>query len=341
MAAGKTYNDKVFYCPPDENGEHTIKRPAKVKRIEGSLIKIMEDDGTTHNLSFPSCFFKNNKGPHMIACGSNISLRVKEETKDHVCELCGEYESYVITKTNGRLLCKKCIEQTKEEYERCFQCGNTSAKKAGRFNDAGLFFCNSCYEKRQKRRVIDIYNHEFEPYITINLREPVSCKSHYEEVENVRGLVKFSNNSVHEMDLLYCKSCNRIICLFNILQIYEDRFGTCVFERRFGEDVKEYFKSFKRSDNNYADDTLLSRWGYIAQLEKQTTAERRLILRYILSAEKNNKKEIISILNRFINTRGERCRYALPLWREDLLFVSDFDVGESVIDLTDDNIIVR
>lgn len=84
-----------------------------------------------------------------------------------------------------------------------------------------------------------------------------------------------------------------------------------------------------KSGYKYANDTILSRYGYTAKENALTNKERQCILSYIIENKIADKGELKSILSSFINLRGDRCYKAESIWREDLKFLNEYNINDN------------
>ena len=128
--------------------------------------------------------------------------------------------------------------------------------------------------------------------------------------------------SYQTIELFYSYDDRQYGILSNALAEYEKRFGRLLMQitRRNASSKDDLFGN----GYTYQEDTVLSRWGYIAQEEKMRTAERQAILRYLIDNEITTKSEIAEILNHFIDTRA-RCIWACRIWAQDLEYVLEYN----------------
>lgn len=126
----------------------------------------------------------------------------------------------------------------------------------------------------------------------------------------------------YQIDIQFCKSCKRYFVDEQSLRVYEKKWGPLLFERIKESGNSEYFTEF-----SYAEDTVLSRYGYSAQQGSTLSKkERQGILTFLIESGISNKSEIKTILSKFIDLRGGRCYMAVPIWREDLFFVNQYNI---------------
>lgn len=140
-------------------------------------------------------------------------------------------------------------------------------------------------------------------------------------------------SEIHIIEVQYCKRCETYFIDEESLKIFEKKHGTLLFERIYEtNDFEDAEWGYE-----YARDTILSRYGYIAQENALTKKERQGILTFIIENEIAEKAELKSILSTFINKRGIRCYKAEPIWREDLKFLNEYTsnnnrfIGNSVL----------
>lgn len=137
----------------------------------------------------------------------------------------------------------------------------------------------------------------------------------------------------HIIEVQYCKRCKTYFVDEESLKVFEKKYGTLLFERVFethnSDDMEWGYE--------YANDTVLSRYGYTAKENALTKKERQYILSYIIENKIADKAELKSILSTFIKLRGDRCYKAEPIWREDLKFLNEYNcnnnrfIGQSVL----------
>lgn len=332
METPKFHGAQVLYL-----GDKT----AIVEKIDGSSISIIEDTGAQHTLSYPSSFFRTESNKQFLETKSKkLRKQLRKDTEGKICQRCGAY-SISLHKVNDTHICKECIEKEKRDYAVCAFCRKKSLRNIGGKDCLERFICNSCAEKRSKSKMVDFITPGIKPILYIINRLPTSCKNANHKIESIRAKVLVISDIAkirvpQEIDILYCNTCHSFMCFFGDLELYTKRFGKVLLEKRPRNEYPEYLLQYRRKiSRHYSEDTLLSRWGYIAQEGKQSGFERRAILSTIMDYDKYKKPEIISLLNYFLDDRGYKCPHAAPLWREDLEFVHQYDVDEPFIDLTE------
>lgn len=217
----------------------------------------------------------------------------------------------------------------------CCQCKIAYEHSLMEYNE-GNPYCPLCSLKYYlKPSVIDIRPDcsDSVPVITVNKTKPVRCRYHNHRIKNasVKALFfHYGETKPQMIDMSFCPQCNRLYIFQNTLWEYEKQYGTLLVERQYS-DIE------KRNDPSsweYAQNTILNRWGYRAQADKQSEQERRTILICMMQYNPDYKEEIKYILNTFITNRSN-CVKALPLWKSDLMFVCSFNIGQKQIDITD------
>ncbi|MBR6531971.1 MAG: hypothetical protein IKT61_05665 [Clostridia bacterium] len=151
-----------------------------------------------------------------------------------------------------------------------------------------------------------------------------ACKKNNREMnlENVIATVRclLNLNDTCEIEIQHCKNCDTYFVEEQSLKEYEKKYGLLLFERvvesTFGGDNYDDF------GHKFAQDTVLSRYGYLAQAEKMSMETRRAILSFLI--DKGYKNEIKNLLSSFIFYRGEKCYKACPIWQSDLKFVNEY-----------------
>ena len=338
MSNGKNYHGLNIIYLDDKK--------AIIDSINGNHINILVEGGESLTLSYPSAFYKTENYRQFLYTEDNqLREKLEKDTKGHICTRCGSYSSYVLQPTNHILICEKCIETEKREYATCCKCHQEAKLSTGGKNCIEEFLCQKCYDRYKSLDQINLVTQGIRPKVTMINRYPLHCKNNGHTVKSVRARVLFYKENAgkrtpHEIDLVYCEECDSFMCYLRDYQKYTDRFGTMLLEHPFKREYLEtlspyYIDYFKRITRNYADDTLLSRWGYIAQDSKQSDGERRAILASIIDYDINAKPEILSILHNFMDYRGDRCYKAYPIWQMDLEFVHNYNAKDPFIDLTE------
>ncbi len=323
--------EKVLYR---EHGEDSTSiAEAVIVELNEDYIHISKNGDKSRKLVYPKSFCKvNGEEPFLYAVSKRLKKKVEQDSADYVCHDCGNYE-ISLQDVQGTKICKKCLDYRKNGYAICCNCNRKAEVKLGYRNEAKMFYCDKCKRELEGAEYINIYDKIYKPGILVggtNITQ--HCRRNNHKIKCVNAKVKFLDGRNHIMNLLYCEECNRIMCLLGVLYNYEERFGKALFERKYDEDALMWHK-LKR-DFDYNPDSILSRWGYAAD-GSQTKIERRLILSIIIENDDANKPEVETWLNTLIETRGDRCRKAIHLWRDDLMFVCDYDTNDPLIDLTE------
>ncbi|MBQ5591985.1 MAG: hypothetical protein IIU80_03485 [Clostridia bacterium] len=152
-----------------------------------------------------------------------------------------------------------------------------------------------------------------------------ACKKNNREMnlENVIATVRclLNLNDTCEIEIQHCKNCDTYFVEEQSLKEYEKKYGLLLFERVTESNFSGY--GYDEFCGNFAKDTILSRYGYVAQAEKMNVDSRRAILSFLI--DQGHKSEIKNILSSFIYNRSERCYKACSIWESDLRFVNEYD----------------
>lgn len=189
------------------------------------------------------------------------------------------------------------------------------------------------------RRIVDFSNTKTPQKIYIYKRNAHCEKCRRKGLESSTECVSATVSCIlnvhekHNIEVGYCKRCKTYFVDEESLKTFEKKYGTLLFERIF-----EHISSDNSFSNyEYANDTILSRYGYTAQENALSKKERQSILSYIIENKIADKSELKSILTTFITMRGSRCRKAEPIWQEDLKFLNEYNsnsnriIGPSVL----------
>lgn len=319
-----------------------VGKEAVIKKIETNRVYIVENDmnnKTEYELVFPDAFFETESNKRFLVTEDRrLLLELSRLSNEKTCNSCGKYipqYSLKIGNYSKKKLCESCFEIEEKKHQRCSRCNNISLIENGGRDCVGAFLCKSCYEKRIRHKQINLISRSVNPVLIVSQKKPVKYQKCKLQLFRARVLfVKDNRLEPHEVDLFYCQDYNVYICYFTMLYSYQEKFGTLLMDKQFEFNSGFVASWLNKCDRDYNPDSLLSRWGYVAQLDKQTTEERRIILKCILNYNETYKAQIVGLLNSFIENR-DRCQYAIPLWKSDLDFVLAYNVGEPFVDLTD------
>lgn len=154
------------------------------------------------------------------------------------------------------------------------------------------------------------------------------CKKNNQEmnIENVIATVRclLNLNDTCEIEIQHCINCNTYFVEEQSLKEYEKKYGLLLFERVTQE--KEQNIAYDEYGHTFAKDTILSRYGYVAQADLLTIDERQAILAFLI--EQGKKNEVKNLLSSFIYYRGEKCYKACPIWQNDLRFVNEYNFDD-------------
>ena len=219
-----------------------------------------------------------------------------------------------------------CIMKTIANDRHTFTCNDVSytvlsASLNSKFNEYNPYY----------RRKVDFTNITNPQKIYIYKRnshcEKCRRKGLDSSIECVSAAVSCILNvhETHIIEVQYCKRCKTYFVDEESLKIFEKKYGTLLFERIFETHNSDDIEW----DYEYANDTILSRYGYTAKENALTKKERQFILSYIIENNIAEKAELKSILSTFIKLRGDRCYKAEPIWREDLKFLNEYNLNDN------------
>lgn len=122
-----------------------------------------------------------------------------------------------------------------------------------------------------------------------------------------------------------CTGCGTLFVAADVLRLKEQQNGMLLFER-----LPTTAGSGTSDGRRYSDDSILSRYGYLAG-EKTDPGEatRRMILEMLVSTGLASRAELETLLGRFWRERGTRSPYAGRIWKADLEFVNRMDASGS------------
>lgn len=324
---------KVYYL----DGE-----PVTVDSISGGYINIKHLN-RIRKLSYPSAFFeiqgRNPRRKFLSTDNQQLIQKVKTDASDNLCSICrGYFEKYELSEQDR--VCEKCEEEIITRNVKCAFCGETVLKKECKLNINGRLICKNCYDLTSKSKTIDFTEPRSNPMVYLFPQLPKKCREHQNKVTCLRARVncfnRFTEKTTAEtIDLLYCEECDMVMSLYHPFRIYAESFGRILVQIDTIKGAKEYWGDSFRLPYawDFNNDSLLSRWGYIAQEKQQSKKERRMILDCILKYVPGGKVEIERLLNGFIENRSARCPYATPIWEDDLRYVLSQNLDEPVIDL--------
>ncbi|GEM_PF-4161325 len=307
----------------------------RIKSIEENRIVLEEkkEDGKNYILVYPDSFFESEHGVFLKTKDKWLNNRIYKDSLGHICAKCGKYYYQILKNcygSKGKMICEACLKKT------CSHCHKNIELAYNRCDCAGNLLCQECYDERMSWKTIDFTKSRKYCKVKVCAKVP---KEYANRVECVRARVAYFLNfrcSIHEIDFFYSEKDNVFICLSPIYKAMKEKYGNMLLYVTFDSDCYEYDWSNSYSgDLFYRPDSILSRWNYIAQEDKQSEAERRAIITHILYYNPKAKGEIEEHLNNMLLYRKDRCYNASRIWESDLQFMADNNFGESVIDLTE------
>lgn len=261
---------------------------------------------------FPAVFLGGDK--KITAITEELKAFVKRETK-LVCNHCKTYSETVEQYGTARF-CRECAKM----YKQCCKCGQYV--KEVKFGIDGKYRCKKCHRANFPTRRMDFIVQTPAPIVHIQKGYPYKCVDSH-KIENICATVACFKRDwqVAEINMHYCTDCQKYFMTEESLSMYERRFGAMMFERKLAVPPKS------RSRYWYAEDSLLSRWGYSAAELRYWPEKRRSILVHLMRMDDNNKSEISGLLSTFIWRMGRQHPDIAKIWRSDLEFVNDYDLA--------------
>lgn len=200
-------------------------------------------------------------------------------------------------------------------------------------------YCPYKYKKKStgKTQRIDFSSPESEPKIYIYNVKSICphCYNYYgidDSAENVIAKIPVLSDpdTTVSVNINYCSRCKRYFTNKYSLEMYERKYGVLLFQRI----IENYSKDGNLVRNyEFADDSILSRYGYTVRAGQLTDKQRQSILVYLIESKKASKQYIKNKLSEFISAR-ERCyhseRYinAINLWKKDIFFVDEYNIDK-------------
>ena len=137
-----------------------------------------------------------------------------------------------------------------------------------------------------------------------------------------KATVLTKNGKSIDINVQFCMGCGRYFMNIKSLYAYQKLYGDLRVSLHFNSNV-EYVVGDMWA--GFADDSVLSRHGYNVKAGT-SIANRRRILSWILTEGIATKHEVISLLTQFIQLHQTTKPGACARWREDLLFVNQFEL---------------
>ena len=318
------------------------EKEAVIESIDHGIITIVELSGEKHKLSYPDAFFVFNNGfqkrrQFLSTNDKRLNRQLREETRGRICSRCGSLNNRLYTWDERKDLCIECLNELNNLYVKCSWCSRRVKRDSCGTDSLKQLICPLCYTQFLNSKDEDLTLPKSAPSVSVYIKTPVNCSRNHHRFRCIKAKVLFFNGVVctpQIVDLLYCFHCNKYFIYITMLNSYEEKYGRMLVEHNFSDELKISSDWSLRFDYDLNPDSLLSRWGYIAQQSKQSDKERRAILKAIIHLVPGGKEEILRLLNGFIFHRSERCMYAAPLWKKDLDFVLGIDNDEPLFDFT-------
>lgn len=123
-----------------------------------------------------------------------------------------------------------------------------------------------------------------------------SCKRKFgfNDIEYRIARVSSMTGQIVEVDVEYCKTCGSYFIDYESLKMYEEKYGVLIFERKKQSNRDEF------GNIVFADDTVLSRYGYSAGANCPPDVQRHAILRFLINSNIATKGELKEILSGFL-----------------------------------------
>ena len=154
-----------------------------------------------------------------------------------------------------------------------------------------------------------------------------ACEKKYgrDTIENRTALVETISHHMVQVTVQFCTGCGKYYMNLTTFQQYCKRYGGILLECVIEPDLcrKNAFWL------NFNPDSILSRCGYSVR-EGVSQEYRQAILTYILESGRATKHEILELISGFIRLRQKRFPGACSRWKEDLLFVSQYQASKQM-----------
>lgn len=180
---------------------------------------------------------------------------------------------------------------------------------------------------RISSRIVDcsLQNRVYDIYIYDGVSR---CKRKAHEIEcvvaNVNSLRdRYSKISI---DVKYCKQCKKYFMSIRSLEGYEEIHGTLLIRRINDHEHKSYYRDYLGRYDNRNDQSTLYQYGYNVRKNGMKSRDRKILLDTLIRYRIMYKADIEDWLEFLIAERVGRHDEAVAKWREDLIYVNNYDM---------------
>lgn len=152
-----------------------------------------------------------------------------------------------------------------------------------------------------------------------------SCKRKYgrDTITDRKALVLTAAGESVEIHVQFCMGCGQYYINLKSYYAYRKLYGDLLLTLQFDD----YISCGEDAWQRFAQDSVLSRNGYSVKAGIPQIARQR-VLSNILEEGLATKHEVIALLTQFIQLQKNTLPEACSRWREDLLFVNQYKIGQ-------------
>ena len=152
-----------------------------------------------------------------------------------------------------------------------------------------------------------------------------NCKRKYgqDTIADRKALVRTASGNPVEIHVQFCMGCGQYYMNLKSYYAYRKLYGDLMIQIQFDDAVSCEENTWQ----HFAQDSVLSRNGYSVRAGISQTS-RQHILSNILEEGLATKHEVIALLTQFIQLQKNVLPEACSRWREDLLFVNQYKIGQ-------------
>ena len=152
-----------------------------------------------------------------------------------------------------------------------------------------------------------------------------SCKRKYgrDTITDRKALVLTAAGESVEIHVQFCMGCGQYYINLKSYYAYRKLYGDLLLTLQFDDSISCAEDAWQR----FAQDSVLSRNGYSVKAGIPQIARQR-VLSNILEEGLATKHEVIALLTQFIQLQKNTLPEACSRWREDLLFVNQYKIGQ-------------
>ena len=150
----------------------------------------------------------------------------------------------------------------------------------------------------------------------------IRCHRDKHPLIQATAIVSGRNGSDIELNVEYCKECDKYLLRYQSFEEYRKRYGLII------GNFRELYNDSFDGDFDLALESPLKLSGYnVSQKEGLSQKERHFILETIIHNGIMTKGEVIRYLNYFIKMQGAKIgnEIALTKWKDDLMFVQEYN----------------